>query len=146
MNLKLKKLAVLSAKAADAKKAEDITILDLSEKSSLADFMIIASVESAPQMEAVEEEVSKALKAEGIYPLYRDGAGSGTWRVLDYGGIIIHLFLSETRSFYALEKLYHWAPSVAWRPREHRAAKKASAPRAKTAHRKKPLKRKTAKR
>lgn len=113
-----KKLAVLAAKAADSKKAKNISVLDLAGKSSLADLMIIASVESYPQMKAVEEEITKVLKAGGTCKLHADGAQSGTWRVLDYGGIIIHLFNSDTRDFYALDRLYYWALPVLWKRRK----------------------------
>lgn len=118
MKSQLKKLAVLAAKAADSKKARNISVLNLAEKSSLADWMIIASVDSHPQMKAVEDEITKALKAGGTRKLHADGAQSDTWKVLDYGGIIIHLFNSDTRDFYALDRLYHWAQPVLWRRRK----------------------------
>ncbi len=93
-------------------------MLNLAGKSSLADLMIIASVDSHPQMKAVEEEITKVLKAGGTRKLHTDGIQSDTWRVLDYGGIIIHLFNSDTRDFYALDRLYHWAPPVLWKKRK----------------------------
>lgn len=118
MKSQFKKLAVLAAKAADSKKAKNISVLDLAGKSSLADLMIIASVESHPQMKAVEEEITKVLKTGGTRRLHADGAQSDTWRVLDYGGIIIHLFNSDTRDFYALDRLYYWALPVLWKRRK----------------------------
>ncbi len=111
-----KKRAIIAAMAVDSKKAEDILVLDLLGKSSLADFLILASADSAAQMNAVGDAVDKALKEEGVRRLYTDGSESASWKVLDYGEIIVHVFSPETRNFYALDKLYHWAKAVKWMP------------------------------
>ncbi|MFA5161728.1 MAG: ribosome silencing factor [Elusimicrobiales bacterium] len=104
-----KRLADEAAKIADDKKAEDIKVLKMGEMSPLADYVVIASCDSAPQLEAVEHEISKKFKERGIFRLHGDGADSEAWRVLDYGGVLVHLMTPQAREFYALEKIYSFA-------------------------------------
>ncbi|MFH1619105.1 MAG: ribosome silencing factor [bacterium] len=120
-----KKAALLAAKAADSKKAGEITVYDISGRSGLADFMVISSVDSPPQMAAVCDETERLIKTQfGRHPLHRDGADSKTWTALDYGGLMVHVFETSFRSFYALDRLYHWAPKVKW---EGKSAKSGTA-------------------
>jgi len=139
-----RKMAVMAARAADAKKAEEINLLDVSETSPLADFMLIATVDSVPQMEAVEYGISTILKEEGIYKLHQEGRESSTWRVLDYGGCMVHLLTPDMRIFYGLDKIYHMGKPVKWAAPAKKPAKKAAAKPAakKTAVRKSPAKKK----
>lgn len=109
-----KKLAIEAAKAGDSKKAENVRIFDLCGRSTLADFVVLMTVESAPQLEAVEEEVSVRLKQEGVYCLHKDGARSKTWKVLDFSGVIVHVFDAKSAELYSLEKIYAEAEPVAW--------------------------------
>jgi len=131
-----RRMAVMAARAADDKKAEEINLLDVSETSPLADFMLIATVDSVPQMEAVEYGISTVLKDEGVYKLHQEGRESATWRVLDYGGCMVHLLTPDMRVFYGLDKIYHmgkpvkWAAPPAKKPAKKTAAKKAPAKKA----------------
>jgi len=109
-----KKLAIEAAKAGDSKKAENIRIFDLCGRSTLADFVVLMTVVSAPQLEAVEEEVSLRLKQEGVYCLHKDGARSKTWKVLDFSGVIVHVLDAKSAELYSLEKIYVEAEPVAW--------------------------------
>lgn len=109
-----KKLAVKAARAADDKKAEDITLLHVRPVSGVADYVLIASVGSRPQLEAVEDHVKKELKDEGVLALHRDGRLSDRWRVLDYGGLLVHMMHPEARDFYRIESVFDGAKKVKW--------------------------------
>ena len=109
-----KKIAVLAANTGNSKKAEDIAIYELGEESMMADYVVIMTAESHPQIKAIEDAVSHSLKQKDLYILYRDGLESKNWKILDYGGVIVHIFESETREFYSLDKIYHEAKKVKW--------------------------------
>lgn len=126
-----KKIAVAAAVAGDSKKADPVTIYDLAGKSPLADYAVLLVAESAPQLDAIEEEVQIRLKQEGIYCLHRDGMQSKNWKVLDYGGVLVHIYESKAAEFYAIDKVYEGFRTVEWEakpePRaETPAEKKAS--------------------
>ncbi len=107
MNEEAKKLAEFIREELDKKKASDILVLDVAEKTVLADYFIIASGRSTTQVAAlaehVEEEVDKKL---GIQVRRREGVRDGRWAVLDFGDVIVHVFNDETRLFYHLERLW----------------------------------------
>jgi len=138
-----KKIAVLAARAGDAKKADPVTVYDLAGKSSLADFAVLAAVESAPQLDAVEEEVSVRLKHEGVYCEHKDGMRSKNWKVLDYGGVLVHVYDIKAAEFYAIDKVYSEYKTVEWRETPAAPAVK-KAPAAKPAAAKKPAVKKPA--
>ncbi|HUT85924.1 MAG TPA: ribosome silencing factor [Elusimicrobiales bacterium] len=112
--INFKKSAVLSARIAYDKKAKDIKVINIANYSSLAEFVVIASVESSPQIEAIDHEIAKKLKQQQIYKLYADGKKSKTWRVYDYGGFFVHIITKEERDFYGLDKVYHLGREVKW--------------------------------
>ena len=92
--------------ALEDKKAEDIVALNVAERTILADFFIICSGKSTTQVKALAENVEEKLEAEGIFATRKEGLREGRWAVLDYGSVIVHVFNSDTRDFYALEKLW----------------------------------------
>jgi len=121
-----------AANAGDSKKAHPVTVFDLAGRSPLADYAVLMVVESAPQLDAVEEEVQVRLKQEGIYCLHRDGMQSKNWKVLDYGGVLVHIYDGKAAEFYAIDKVYAGYKTVEWEekqaPRPETAAvKKANA-------------------
>ena len=122
-------LAPLAAQAADKKKGEDIVLLDVHRLSPVSDYMLLVSVTSPAHLKAIEEEIASAMGAAGVPLLHRDGSDSALWRVLDYGGLLVHLMDPEAREFYALEKLYHDAARRHWEPEpvKKRAKSRASA-------------------
>lgn len=148
-----KKIAVAAAVAGDSKKAQPVVIFDLAGKSPLADYAVLLAAESAPQLDAIEEEVQIRLKQEGIYCLHRDGMQSKNWKVLDYGGVLVHIYDIKAAEFYAIDKVYEGFKTVEWEtkpaPRaETPAEKKANeekVPAKKTAAKKAAAKKKTAK-
>ena len=109
-----KKVALAAARAGDSKKAGPIRVYDLAGKSTLADYAVLMTVESAPQLDAVEEEVQVCLKRESTYCLHKDGMRSKNWKVLDYGGVLVHIFDQKAAEFYAMEKVYAGYKAVEW--------------------------------
>lgn len=89
----------------DDKKAESIKIIDLHKKSILADYLVVASAQSSRQLYSMAENLSIALKDQGITPVI-DGTPPTDWVVVDAGDVIVHLFRPEARSFYNLEKMW----------------------------------------
>lgn len=90
----------------DSKKAEDIKVIDLTNKSNMASAMIFASGRSTKNVSATADLLSLALKAEGIESLI-EGLKTSEWVLLDAGDVIVHLFIPEARERYSLDK--YWA-------------------------------------
>jgi ribosome-associated protein len=89
----------------DDDKAEDIVVVDLRGKSSIADHMVIASGASTRQVAAMADHIARALKDAG-QPVTVEGLTQGDWVLIDGGDIIVHLFRPEVREFYNLEKMW----------------------------------------
>jgi len=106
MPLKSRDLAVKAADAALKKKALDVTILDLSGLTVIADYFVICSGESTTQVKAVAQFIEETFAREHLKPLGVEGAAHSHWILLDYGDVIIHVFEKETRAYYNLEKLW----------------------------------------
>jgi len=102
----LPKGVIISAKASEEKKAEDIVILDLSGISSFTDFFIIVHGRSARQNVAIYEAIEQELKKAKIKPLSIEGKENAEWILMDYGHFIVHIFSERAREYYALEKLW----------------------------------------
>ncbi len=93
----------------EEKQANDIVLLDIHEQTSLADYFIIATVDTVRQASAIEKDMLEKLRMEqNIRPLKLDGVDNtgGGWAVLDYGDVIVHLFTDEMRRYYRLEELW----------------------------------------
>ena len=100
-------LAIIAAKALDEKKGKEIAAIEVSEQTTLADYFVIATGSSNTQINALSGAVEKALKEQaGEDPLRREGYRDGTWVLLDYGCMVVHIFSQEAREFYALERLW----------------------------------------
>jgi ribosome-associated protein len=106
MPLKSRDLAVKAAEAAFKKKALDVTILDLSGLTVIADYFVICSGESTTQVKAVAAFIEEELAKKRKKPLGVEGASYSHWILLDYGDVVIHVFEKETRAYYNLEKLW----------------------------------------
>jgi ribosome-associated protein len=104
--LKPKEMAILAAKALDAKKGKDIKVLEIDKITTLADFFVICTGGSNTQINALCDEVEKKLSEAGEEPLHREGHRGGTWVLLDYGCVAVHVFSQEAREFYDLERLW----------------------------------------
>ena len=102
--------ARLAARAAIDKNAEKLVVLDLQGLSTVADFFIVCTARSTTQADTIVEAVRAALKAAGSRPRHQEGSAESGWLLLDYIDVIVHVFLEETRGFYALERLWGDAP------------------------------------
>lgn len=100
------------AKALDGKMAQDLKILEVTELTTLADYFIIATATSNTHLKTLSDFCEMELKNLGELPGHIEGQASGSWVLLDYGSVIVHLFLQEARSFYSLERL--WADATPW--------------------------------
>ncbi len=104
-----------AARAASAKGGEDTVIIEVGAVLAITDAFVITSGRNTRQVKTIAEEVEERLKAEGgIKPLRVEGLGDSQWVLLDYGDLVIHVFLDETRAYYDLERLWSDAPRVAW--------------------------------
>ncbi len=90
----------------DINKAQDIVSIDLKDKSSMADYMIIASGTSSRHIQSLSEQVLEKLKDNGIRESKIEGKDSGEWKLVDGIDLIVHIFHPEKRKFYELEKMW----------------------------------------
>jgi ribosome-associated protein len=90
----------------EERKAEDILLYDVRKTSLLADYYLICSASSEPQIRALASHLQKAMADEGVRPLHVDGVPASHWMILDFGAVLIHIFHEETRKFYLLEELW----------------------------------------
>ncbi len=87
-------------------KAEDIAVIDLHGKSTIGDYMVVATGRSSRQITAIAEHLAQSLKEHGLIGLTPEGLRQADWVLIDAGDIIIHLFRPEVRQFYGLEKMW----------------------------------------
>jgi len=97
-------------KSLDDDKAEDIIAIDLANKSSIGDHMVIATGRSARQVAAMADHIVAKLKDRGMKNVSVEGANQGDWVLIDTGDVIVHLFRPEIRDFYGLEKMWGAQP------------------------------------
>jgi ribosome-associated protein len=102
----------LATDALAEKKAFALIVLDVTAQTSIADAFVLCSVGSSRQAQAVADEVERRLKAEGERPLSVEGYAQGGWVLMDYGDIVLHVFLEERREYYGLERLWGDAPDI----------------------------------
>ncbi len=107
------KLACVIAQFLDDKLAKDITILNISHVSSLADYFVIASGDSTPQVKSLMETVKDKIKKHfSRLPLRNENDQKNRWNLLDYGDVVVHILHKEERENYALEKFWSHAFSI----------------------------------
>lgn len=104
--------ATEAARAAIAKKAKDVAILDLHGLVSFTDYFVVCSGESTTQVKAIAEHIEAAFLKGAIKPSSIEGLGYAHWVLMDYGDVIVHVFEEETRAYYELEKLWLDAPRI----------------------------------
>ena len=98
------------AKAASDKKALDVITLDMRRIPSVSDYFVVASGSSTTQVRAISDNIADVLKEKGQRVWHIEGAREALWVLLDYGDVVAHIFLEETRRFYELEKLWGSVP------------------------------------
>lgn len=99
-------LARLCCRALDEKKAGDLRVIDVSELSSITNFLVIATATSEPHVRALRVELEKALDAAKTHIVGVDAASESGWAIMDAFDVMIHIFTPETRDRYKLEKLW----------------------------------------
>ena len=102
-NLDLKKIII---KTLDSNKALDIVSIDLKDKSSIADYMIVASGTSSRHIQSLSEQVLEKFKTNGLKNCKIEGKDSAEWKLVDGIDIVVHIFNPEKRKFYELEKIW----------------------------------------
>ena len=105
-----KETALLLAKALDSKKGLDIKVLETGHLTTLADYFVLCSATSTTQIKALADACEKEMKEAGEPPHHVEGHRGGTWILLDFSAVVVHIFNEEAREFYDLERL--WSDAV----------------------------------
>ena len=107
-----KDMALLLAKTLDSKKGIDIKVLETGALTTLADYFVICTATSTTQVKALADECERVMKENGEEPHHIEGHRGGTWVLLDFSSVVVHLFMEEAREFYDLERLWKDAHEV----------------------------------
>ena len=105
-------MAELAVRTLDSKKAKDIKVLETRDITVLADYFILCTAGSTTQIKTLSDELDKVLRDKGEPALRTEGYRSGGWVLVDFGVIVVHIFLKDIREFYALERLWRDAREV----------------------------------
>ncbi|SIQ73406.1 ribosome silencing factor [Marinobacterium stanieri] len=106
--MEIEQLREVVHSALEDMKARDITELDVRGKSSVTDYMVIASGTSKRHVMSVAQEVLEKVKAAGLLPVGTEGQGVGDWILVDLGDMVVHVMMPDARSFYDLERLWQF--------------------------------------
>jgi ribosome-associated protein len=110
--LSAERKAQRAARAALDRKALDLVVLDVQGISGVTDYFLVCSGRSTTHLKSITDAIREELKGVGVRPLHTEGATESGWVLLDYGDVLMHVFLEETRAYYALERLWGDAPSI----------------------------------
>jgi ribosome-associated protein len=105
-------MATVAARAAAAKLAQDIVVIDVSAQLVITDCFVIASAANERQVNAVVDEVEEKMRLAGYKPARREGTREGRWVLLDFIDIVVHIQHTDERNFYALDRLWRDCPLV----------------------------------
>ncbi len=112
-NISPKEQALIAARAIDDKKGSDIVIQEVGKLLNVTDYFVICTAANNRRADSIYEEVEERLRKEaGVKPISVEGVEDGKWILLDYGQIVVHIFLPEQREYYRLEQLWDEAPTV----------------------------------
>lgn len=106
-------IALTAARAAAAKQAADVAILDVHGLIVITDYFVICSGQTDRQVKTIVEEVEKAVRELGERPIRREGEAGARWVLLDYIDVVVHIFTEAEREYYDLERLWRDAPRIA---------------------------------
>lgn len=105
--------ALIAARAADDKKATDIMVQEVADLIGVTDYFVIVTAQNSRQVDAIIDEIEeKLLDDAGLKPSHKEESADGSWSLLDYGYLVVHVFQSETREYYRLETLWNDAPII----------------------------------
>ena len=107
-----RELAMLCVHAAVGKKAEDPVVLDVRGVCSFTDYFVIISGRSTRHVQGLAEAIEAELRSKRLSTSKSEGLKEGTWVLLDYSDVVVHIFYSESRKFYDIEGLWHDAPRI----------------------------------
>lgn len=105
-------MATVAARAAAAKLAENVVVIDVSGQLVITDCFVIASASNERQVGAIVDEVEEKMRLAGYKPARREGAREGRWVLLDYIDIVVHIQHTDEREFYALDRLWRDCPLI----------------------------------
>jgi ribosome-associated protein len=115
--------AAIAAQAASDKLGTEIVVLDVGEIISITEMFVLVSATNPRLVKTIAEVVEAALKASGsVGPRSVEGLDDATWVLMDFGDVIVHVFQTETREYYDLDRLWGDAPVVAWEAERDTAA------------------------
>ena len=103
-----------AARAASDTLAQQIIAFDVSEQLAITDAVVLASATNDRQVKSIVDEIEDKLREIGAKPIRREGERDGRWVLIDYGDVVVHVFLDEIRRFYEIERLYRDAPNIEW--------------------------------
>lgn len=107
----IRKAAIAAARAAEEKKATDIMVQEVRELIGVTDYFVIVSASNPRQVDAIIGEIEDVLREDfKMKPVNRELSRDGSWSLLDYGSIVVHVFQQDTREYYRLESLWNEAP------------------------------------
>jgi len=115
-------VAIAAARAAAAKQAVDIVVLDVAAIIVITDVFVICTAASERQIKTVIEEIEFQIRELGAKPVRREGEPGAGWWLLDYVDVVVHVFDEEQREYYDLERLWSDAPHIGWEPQPDRAS------------------------
>lgn len=115
--MEAKALAISAAQILDAKKADQVRLIDISQISTLGDYFVLATGTSGTHVKALADELEYQLKEKGVPAGRVEGYRSNSWILLDYESVIIHIFTPEARAFYDLDRL--WQDGIPVAPAEY---------------------------
>ena len=107
-----KEIAIAAVKALDSKKGQDIKCLETGKLTTLADYFVLCSASSTTHIKALSDACEKALKDAGEPPHHIEGHRGGTWLLMDFSAVVVHIFMDEARKFYDLERLWGDAEEI----------------------------------
>jgi len=110
-----RELALTAARAASGLKGTDVLVLDVGELLSIAGYFVIASASNPRQVRAMVDDIEAKVKVElQRSPVRTEGVREQQWTLVDYGDVVVHVFLDSVREFYEIERLYMDAPRIDW--------------------------------
>jgi ribosome-associated protein len=101
--------------AAQEKQAADVVLLDLEGLGAFTDYFLVCTGYSSPQVAAICDEIEEQLERRGVRRLHREGKAGSDWMLLDFGGLVVHVFTERARHFYDLERLWRAARRVEYK-------------------------------
>lgn len=108
-----RELATVAAITADAKQGKDVIVLDVGDVLGITDYFVVTSAPNRRLVRTIVDEVEMAVRAAtGRSPLRTEGSAEQQWVLIDYGDVVVHVFLDEIRRFYEIERLYRDVPRV----------------------------------